>query len=36
MNDIDINLPILSHRAMDFMAKFDIDYNITLKLYGLI
>jgi hypothetical protein len=35
-NDIDINLPIISHRAEDFMTKFDIDYNIILKTYKLV
>jgi len=35
-NDIDINLPIISHRAEDFMAEFDIDYLITLKMYGFV
>lgn len=35
-NDIDINLPIISHRANDFMVEFDIDYQITLKTYGFI
>lgn len=34
-NDIDINLPIISHRAQDFMVRFDIDYHIILEIYRL-